>query len=95
MKITREIVEYVAELSRIELDGEVAEKMRDELGAVIAYVGILNRVDTQNVEPLSHLFTVSNVMRRDEILPSYDRGEILSNAPEHTDETVIVPKTIE
>ncbi len=95
MKITKEIVEHVAELARIELDDETTEKMRDELGAIVDYVGILNRVDTKNIEPLSHVFTMSNVMRRDEIVPSYDRGEILSNAPEHTDETVIVPKTIE
>lgn len=95
MQITKEIVEYVAELSRIKLDAEATAKMQKELGAIIDYMEILNKLDTEGIEPLSHVFAVNNVMRPDEISPSYNRAEILFNAPAHTDETVIVPKTIE
>ncbi len=95
MQITKEIVEYVAELSRIKLDPEETVKMQKELGAIIEYMDILNKLDTEGLEPLSHVFAVSNIMRPDEIAASYSRSEILGNAPEHTDETVIVPKTIE
>ena len=56
---------------------------------------ILNQLDTENVEPLSHVFSITNVMREDDVKPSYDRADILQNAPEHTDETFIVPKTVE
>ncbi len=95
MQITKELVEYVAELSRIKLDGASTEKMQKELGAIVDYMEILNQLDTENVEPLSHVFSITNVMREDEIVPSYTRAEILKNAPEHTDETFIVPKTVE
>ncbi len=40
--MTKEMVTYVAELSRISLDEAETEKMQDELGAVVAYMDILN-----------------------------------------------------
>ena len=95
MQITKELVEYVAELSRIKLDEASTEKMQKELGAIVDYMEILNQLDTENVEPLSHVFSITNVMREDDVKPSYDRADILQNAPEHTDETFIVPKTVE
>lgn len=95
MQITKELVEYVAELSRIKLDERSTEKMQKELGAIVDYMEILNQLDTENVEPLSHVFSITNVMREDDVKPSYDRADILQNAPEHTDETFIVPKTVE
>lgn len=95
MQITKELVEYVAELSRIKLDEQSTEKMQKELGAIVDYMEILNQLDTENVEPLSHVFSITNVMREDDVKPSYDRADILQNAPEHTDETFIVPKTVE
>lgn len=95
MQITKEIVQYVAELSRIKLSEQDAENMQNDLGAIVNYMEILNQLETDSVEPLSHIFNITNVMREDEIKESYDRTEILKNAPERTDETVVVPKTVE
>ena len=95
MKITKELVEYVANLSRIKLDEKSTEKMQTELGAVIDYMEVLNSLDTKDIEPMSHVFTVTNVMRDDEVIESYDKEELLKNAPEHTDETFVVPKTVD
>lgn len=95
MLITKELVEYVAELSRIKLDEQSCDKMEKELGAIVEYMEVLNKLDTDGVEPLSHVFNITNVMREDEVKESYDRAEILKNAPESTDETFVVPKTVE
>lgn len=95
MLITKELVRYVAELSRIKLDEQSTEKMEKELGAIVEYMEVLNSLDTDGVEPLSHVFNITNVMREDCVKPSYDRAEILKNAPESTDETFVVPKTVE
>lgn len=95
MQITKELVQYVAELSRIKLSEQDAENMQNDLGAIVNYMEILNQLDTDSVEPLSHIFNITNVMREDKVQESYDRAEILKNAPERTDETVVVPKTVE
>ena len=94
MKITKEIVESVANLSRIKLDEAATLKMQTELGAVIDYMEILNSLDTKEIEAMSHIISLNNVMRDDLIKPSFDRQELLSNAPDHTDETFVVPKTV-
>lgn len=95
MKISKELVEYLAKISKIKLNDGQAEKAENELRTAIEYMDILNELDTDGIEPLSHIYEVSNVMRKDEVRPSYDRSALLENAPERTDETVIVPKTVE
>ncbi len=47
--MTKELVTYVAELSRISLNEMEIEKMQDELGAVVAYMDILNSLDTTEI----------------------------------------------
>ena len=95
MKITNEMVDYVSELSRLRLDEQSKEKMRGELQQIIAYMDVLNTLDTTGVEPMSHVFPVKNVLREDEVRPSMDRGELLKNAPAADDEAFLVPKTVE
>ena len=95
MQITKELVSYVAQLSRIKLDESETEDMQKQMGAIVDYMDILNQLDTDEIEPLSHIFSITNVMRDDVTAPSYDREEILKNAPEHTAEAFVVPKTVE
>ena len=42
---------------------------------------VLNALDTSEVEPMSHVFPVKNVLRPDVVEPSADRAELLRNAP--------------
>lgn len=51
--ITRDQVEHIAKLARIELTEAEKEKMTKELGAILTYVEKLNEVDTTGVEPTS------------------------------------------
>lgn len=95
MTITKEIVEYAAALSRLKLDDAETEDMQKQMSAIVDYMDVLNKLDTENVEPLSHVFSISNVMREDEVVPSYDREALLSNAPERNEECFVVPKTVE
>lgn len=95
MEITEDLVSYVAELSRIKLDEQQTSKMQKEIGALVEYMEILNTLDTSDIEPISHVFDVKNVLRKDEVCESYDRSELLKNAPDHTEESLIVPKTVE
>ncbi|MEA4934055.1 MAG: Asp-tRNA(Asn)/Glu-tRNA(Gln) amidotransferase subunit GatC, partial [Lawsonibacter sp.] len=44
---------------------------------------------------MSHVFPVKNVMREDEVVPSFDRAELLKNAPNADEEAFLVPKTVE
>ena len=95
MKITTELVDYISTLSRLKLPQEEKEQMTGELERIIAYMDTLNTLDTGAVEPMSHVFPVKNVMREDEVAPSFDRAELLRNAPQADEEAFLVPKTVE
>ncbi len=95
MQITDELIVHLAELSRLKLKDTAKEKMKTELGIVVDYIEILKQLDTDGFEPLSHIFDITNVMRPDEVKVSFLREDILKNAPDGTEETFVVPKTVE
>ena len=95
MNITPELIDYLSELSRLRLPEEEKAAMTAELERILAYMDTLNRLDTKDVEPMSHVFPVKNVMRPDTVEPSTDRAELLANAPIPDQEAFLVPKTVE
>lgn len=52
---------------------------------MLDYIDKLNKLDTSSVEPMSHVFPVSNVFREDVVTNGDDRDKILKNAPEERD----------
>ena len=95
MKITEEMVDYVSILARLKLPQEEKERMTGELEQILAYMDVLDGLDTSGVEPMSHVFPLKNVLREDETAPSMDRGELLKNAPATDGGTFLVPKAVE
>lgn len=93
--ISRQEVEYVAKLARLNLSEEEAEKYTEQLNAILEFAGKLNELDTSNIEPTSHVLDVYNVMRDDEVRPSVDREKALLNAPEEEDGQFKVPAVME
>ena len=95
MNITAELVDYLAGLSWLEVQEGERQAMTAELERILAYMEVLNRLDTQGVEPMSHVFPVKNVLREDEVIPSQDRAELLAGSPAPDGEAFLVPKTVE
>lgn len=95
MQITPELVKYLESLARITLSEDEEKKVGAELGDILAYIDMLNELDTDGVEAMSHCFPLTNVMREDEVAPSMSPDEITANAPESSDGSFVVPKTVE
>ena len=93
--ISDETIEYVGILAKLELSGEEKEQAKKEMESMLDYVDKLNELDTDGVEPMSHVFPVNNVFREDIVTNGDDREEILKNAPERKDGAFVVPKTVE
>ncbi|MBN6187741.1 Asp-tRNA(Asn)/Glu-tRNA(Gln) amidotransferase subunit GatC [Aneurinibacillus sp. BA2021] len=93
--ISRDEVEYVAKLARLNLTEEEAVKYTEQLNSILEFAGKLNELDTANVPPTSHVLDVSNVMRDDEVRPSVERAEALRNAPDEEDGQFKVPAVME
>ena len=88
-------IEYVGILAKLELSREEREAAKRDMSRMRDYVDKLNELDTEGVEPMSHLFPVHNVFREDEVINADSREQILANAPEQKDGAFKVPRTIE
>ena len=95
MKVTKEMIENVANLARLNLSEQEKEKLTIDMANIITYVDKLNELDTSNVPQTAHVLPIKNVFRADVVHPSYDREEILSNAPSKENGCYKVPKVIE
>jgi aspartyl-tRNA(Asn)/glutamyl-tRNA(Gln) amidotransferase subunit C len=95
VKITLAEVEHVARLARLALDADEKERMRSQLDAILGYVEQLRRVDTDGVEPTAHVLPLVNVLREDEVRPSYPFEAMLANAPDAQDGQFRVPRILE
>lgn len=95
MNITDETIEYVAALAKLELNREEKEKAKKDLGSILEYMDTMNELNTDNIEPMSHVFPVKNVFRDDIVTNGPNRDILLSNAPKQKDGCFMVPKTVE
>jgi aspartyl-tRNA(Asn)/glutamyl-tRNA(Gln) amidotransferase subunit C len=94
-KITDETIEYVGILAKLELSEEEKEQAKKDMTNMLDYIDMLNELDTEGVEPMSHVFPVNNVFREDIVTNGDDKENILSNAPDQKDGSFKVPKTVE
>lgn len=93
--ITDETIEYVGILAKLELSGEEKEQAKKDMAEMLDYIDMLNNLDTDGVEPMSHIFPVNNVFREDVVENSDERDQIIANAPAAKDGSFQVPKTVE
>ncbi|GFI68558.1 glutamyl-tRNA(Gln) amidotransferase subunit C [Lachnospiraceae bacterium] len=93
--ISDETIEYVGILAKLELSGEEKEQAKKDMGSMLDYIDKLGELDTQEVEPMSHVFPVKNVFREDVVTNGDIREEILKNAPGEKNGMFVVPRTFE
>ncbi len=93
--ISDETIEYVGILAKLELSGEEKEQAKADMGRMLDYIDKLGELDTEGVEPMSHVFFRDNVFREDVVSNGDSRDEILLNAPGQKDGMFKVPRTVE
>jgi len=94
MKITKEEVEQVARLARLELRPEEVERITTQLDAILGYVAKLDELDTKGVAATTHSQDIANAFRDDEVSQTLDRERALANAPLQNGESFVVPRII-
>lgn len=95
MELTVKEIEHVANLARLNLSQNEKEKMVKDIPAIIDFANKLNKVNTDGIQPTAHILNISNVFRKDEVRPSFDREDILRNAPESEEGCIKVPQIVE
>jgi aspartyl-tRNA(Asn)/glutamyl-tRNA(Gln) amidotransferase subunit C len=81
MKLESEAVLHIARLSRVYLTDDELQTFADQLGDIIGHFDVLNRIDTEGVEPTAHTLPLRNVMAEDVARPSLSQEDVLAPAP--------------
>jgi aspartyl-tRNA(Asn)/glutamyl-tRNA(Gln) amidotransferase subunit C len=95
MKITEDTVKYVAALAKLTVSEEEQQKVAADLRSILDYIETMNGLDTEGIEPMSHVLPVKNVFREDIVTNQDNREQLLKNAPKQKDGCFAVPKTVE
>jgi len=89
-------VRYVANLARIDITEEEAQRFGEQLEGILTYVKQLESLDLDDIEPTAHAADVHSVMREDEAHDkSFTQEQSLSNAPRSAAGQFVMPKVIE
>ncbi len=92
MSLTREEVEKIADLAKLELSEGERESFRGQLSSILEYVGKMSEVDIKDADPMSHAIPLLNVLRPDEVgrCPEDVRDAVVASFPESEDEMLKV-----
>jgi aspartyl-tRNA(Asn)/glutamyl-tRNA(Gln) amidotransferase subunit C len=95
MEVNDQLVDKLANLSRLQFDAAEKVAIKEDLQSMIQFIDKLNELDTTGVEPLLHMSDNVNVLRSDAVQGSISREEALKNAPVHDEQFFKVPKVIQ
>jgi aspartyl-tRNA(Asn)/glutamyl-tRNA(Gln) amidotransferase subunit C len=79
---SREQIAAIAALAHLELDASEMDLFARQLGDILAYAEVVQRIDTTGVPPTASLVAAHAADRADEVRPSLDRDEALAAAPD-------------
>lgn len=95
MAVTKQDVDNVSALARLYFSDKEKEELISTLNSILDYFDKLSELDTETVEPLTHILPVQNVVRGDEVKESFSREVALQNAPRHERGFFVIPRVIE
>jgi aspartyl-tRNA(Asn)/glutamyl-tRNA(Gln) amidotransferase subunit C len=96
MALTREQIENIAHLARLELQPAEVPVYQTSLSAILDFFGELDRADTASVAPMAHPLPGLSQRLRPDAVTEQDHHELYQeNAPQVASGLYLVPKVIE
>ena len=95
MNIKKEDIEHIAKLSMLNLSETEIEKYRASMEKIVGFANKINELDTDGIEESAFASNMCNVFRKDEVKESFDRDELLKNAPSSNGEAYSLPSMME
>ena len=95
MKLTRQNVEHIAHLARLEIGVEELDGVVEKLGRIVSFVDQLQAADTGSVMPMAHPMDMQQRLRPDEVTEGDHRDRYQQNGEAVTDGLYTVPRVLE
>ncbi len=95
MEINDDLIAHISNLARLSFEGEKNEEIKKDLNNILEFMGKLNEVNTEDVEPLIFLSEEINVLREDIPKQTTTHEEALKNAPKKDSDYFRIPKVLD
>jgi len=95
VKLSRQNVEQIAHLARLEIGAGELDGVVEKLGRIVEFVDQLQAVDTSGVVPMAHPMDMSQRLRADEVTESDHRDLYQKNSDSVADGLYMVPRVLE
>jgi aspartyl-tRNA(Asn)/glutamyl-tRNA(Gln) amidotransferase subunit C len=95
MSIDKDKIKHTAKLARISLEEKKTESLSKDLSNIFNFIEKLNKINTDQVKPLTSILDQTLRTREDEVTDGGIRDKILKNSPNKNEEFFIVPKVID
>ena len=95
VSLSKEQVQQIATLARLQLEDGEFDDMIDKLSRIVDFVDQLQATPTDDILPMAHPLNMSQRLRADVVTESNERDFIQENAPSTEDGYYLVPKVIE
>lgn len=94
MEVTEQLVQHLANLSKLQFSNEETKELRSDLNNMIGFVNQLQQVNTESVAPLLHMCEPLEILREDEVSASLTNEAATNNATNAVPPFFAVPKVI-
>ena len=95
MSLSKQEVQHIANLARLELSDEEVALYQQQLSHILEHVGALQALNTEDVAPTSGLRVENSRLREDVAGEAMAREDLLANAPETQDNQFLVPPVLD
>lgn len=95
LHISKQEVERVAKLARLEITEGEKDAFSKQLSSILTYIEELKSWDTTGIEPTATVLEQTNVLREDRAQPSLPVEQALMNAPDSDGGYFRVPRILE
>lgn len=92
--VDQKTIEQIAKLARLQLTKEEVCSYADQLSKVLNHFQEIDKIDTQNIEPLVTPTEIEFYARPDEVIKDISSDEILANAPDKAGRLFKVPPVV-
>mgnify|MGYP001346357703 FL=1 len=95
MSVDHKTIQKIAHLARIRVSAEEREELASELSNIFDWIEELDKVDTNDVDPMTSVVQASATLRKDNPNDGGYPKKITANAPEAVEHFFTVPKVVE
>ncbi len=95
MKISDDLVQHIAHLSRLEFEGDDLNQIKGDMSKIIGFMDKLSELDTENVDPLIFMTEKVNVLREDLSERTLTSEDALRNAPKKDSDYFRISKVLD